>query len=589
MFEKTRKNPRYVILAFAAATLYGSHLVWGWWLTPSRFLNGVVSIHILGFLGLLFYYLYYRYLNPAVTSSGFQRVFYLVLSAFLISFALAIWGFHETDGVRVFLKTIFNVAVVRSYLKAGTMTAGPVRVLLLLYLGGVLLSLVFLITDRHTTVFRRRRGIHTLTSIAFFLFITSILAYIFSTTRFLSFPGQGIQIYTGGHSSFILDRLKNEISFLDDIRMYGGFNYMGAGENIKIYFSRMGFYGSLLKLAQTLTKIEPIRFIELARIGLSFLMASVFAALASLLRRARGVLTSLVFILPIPFTFWILGPARILLWFFFLFFLPFLFSVFLYPRIEKGKMTLKQFYWTMAIVYFFVFLHGYEHISNVILSGAVPVFFYEFSRKSSFRRLFLRCFNTCLVGLAAFGIVFLLHMIQLTLYKGTLELAWYHIVDRTQLRVAGTEISSRELFLRWLRVPVFYFSEEHFIGSNGRLNTDSELYIHKWNSFGVFFLVFLILAAAAAGLEFWSRRKYTETDRQRKGIHETFNIAVTGLIAMFSSWTWFLAKGHMATHLHQNGIMFMFPFAMVFYILAGYLAQTALDLYFSSPRKPGEG
>ncbi|MBN1264815.1 MAG: hypothetical protein JXA25_04930, partial [Anaerolineales bacterium] len=86
-----------------------------------------------------------------------------------------------------------------------------------------------------------------------------------------------------------------------------------------------------------------------------------------------------------------------------------------------------------------------------------------------------------------------------------------------------------------------------------------------------------------------NRRKRIRKPYLRSAVKDSFNMAITGVVALAASWTWFLAKGHMSTHLHQDGMMYMYPFAIVYYIFFGYLMQTVLDILFSGPVVESDG
>lgn len=580
MIQKVRKNPWFPVAAASCAAGYVYYLIQGWWLTDSRLLNTLYAAHIFGLLILFLYYLYYRYIDPDIGKTVFQRRFYLVVSAFLVAGALAVWGFNESDSVRELLKAIVLFPFARAYLNTGTITAMPMRIFLLTYLIGPVLSLLFVGIDIRTGFFSQNGRVGKLLSGGYVLFVVSILALVFSTNILQAEPGTGTRLFKAGTESLVLDRLRNDISFLEDLKTFGGFLYKRTRSgNLEIYFSRTGFYGSFLKLLQDVTKARISDFLSSARITLAALLAVVFGLLAQWIRSRKGLLASIVFLLPVPFTYWIAAPAKDLIWFYFLFFLPFLVSLLVYPRVQDKKTSFKRFCLYVFLAFIFNFLHGYEFIASQILSAAVPVFYYEFAQRSSFRSILRRCFLVCLTGMAAFSVVFTLHIAQLSLHRHSIRKGLDFIWTRAGYRIVEDSVTYGEIIRGYVKIPVFYFSEEQFRPDSVLIDAEEiSPSLPWWNTMGVYHLVFLALLAIVS-LVYAFRRNKSSGDNN---LADTFNIGLTGVVAMFSSWTWFAAKQAMSTHYHQNGIMFMVPFGIVFYLFLGFAAHTLIEFLMQS-------
>jgi hypothetical protein len=143
-----------------------------------------------------------------------------------------------------------------------------------------------------------------------------------------------------------------------------------------------------------------------------------------------------------------------------------------------------------------------------------------------------------------------------------------------------------EIIKGYIRIPVFYFTGEQFGPDSVLIDAgESPASLPWWNTIGVYQLVFLALLAVVSLVYAFQRKKSSGAN----SLAYTFNIGVTGVVAMFSSWTWFAGKQAMSTHYHQNGIMFMVPFGIVFYLLLGFAAHTALEIIHKRENKsPGD-
>jgi len=578
VYRKIKTNPGYVMLVVISGLTLLSYPFWSRLITPSTFLQLLYVVPLLFVLLGLLFYLYYRYVDTQLCPSKI-RWFYLLVSAGLVAVSVSIWDFHGSDTVRILMKRIIPIPLLLDYLKTGTMTATPLRLFLLSSFGTLLTAVFFFLADRLTGIFSDHRTARAVFAWVYFLSIVSVLTCAFSTNLFQTIPGAEYRLFQGGSEGFVTSRLRNEIGFLEDIKANGGFIYYYQDGDVYRYYSRTGFYGSVLKLLQTITRIDPDIFIFRTRIALSALMAAVFAAIALHIRKRRGMLASLLFLLPVPFTFWITAPAKDLIWFSFVMYLPFLFSRLVYPAVLKGRITFRRFLLYSFLVYSLNFLHGYEYIASQILSAAIPVFYYELSKRSAFRALLKRCFLICLAGLGAFLLVFAAHFTQLSLFLGSCREALGHFVNRTEFYVVDYTITYPELLVRWSQVPVFYFRQGNFIPGNGSaMLPANRVGLQQYLNFGNFHLAFVLLTLFLGILTLVFRRRIRNTPQLLRSFQASVNWAVTGYAAMVSSWTWFLARQAMATHFHQAGVVFMIPFALVFYLLIGYTAQSIVDL-----------
>ena len=586
MLKLKKVEARFILLVVVTTALFLCYLVWGWWWTISRLVNLLISFHVLAGLAAFLFYIFCRYVRKNCSQKKIFRYASLFFSAFLISLGISAWGFFGSHFTESVVPGLFGSTILGMYLDPEVFAAVPVRIVLFTYSGAFFLSLLLLAIDRLTHLSQNRKAIRNLVTTAYAIFLVSILTCAFSTNLFQSIPGEEFRRYRGGNATLLIHRLENGTTFLDDLQQFGGFNYRFKEGETLVYLSQTGFHVSLLKLFLGITQIDPHQFLGFLRVFFPFLLACIMTYFSLQIKNRKGGIASLVFILPIPFTFWIMAPAKVLVWFYFIFYLPFLYSVVFYPRVQQGKWTYRTFLLYLLALFIFIFLRGYTHLSNLILSAAIPVFYYELKRRSSFRFLLLRCITTCLVGLGAFCVVFILHLLQISSYLGSIQQALAYFFGRTSLRVSGIDMTYGEVFKRWMEVPVFYLTEEFFLQSNGRPYAMIQPpYIHTWNSFRWYHIAFMVFAAAAWVMKGARRLLRIDDVQLQKEIRDCSIAAAAGFAAMLSSWSWFLAKEHMATHLHQNGIMFMFPFGLTFYILAGLVVQVLFDIYFYKERE----
>ncbi|MBN1267701.1 MAG: hypothetical protein JXA25_19575, partial [Anaerolineales bacterium] len=178
------RNKKFILISITAAVICALYLIFGWRVSVNRLINLLVSVHVLGIVLISIYYLSCRYIWPEWTKKPFHRTFSLVLSAFLISFAAAIWGYHYSEFVQTLLEGLYRSSLIQTYFEAGRITAPLVRVCLLLYPVGIVLALILIGMERKLGLFRKEKAVQALLAAAYFIFLVSGLTYVSSTNSF---------------------------------------------------------------------------------------------------------------------------------------------------------------------------------------------------------------------------------------------------------------------------------------------------------------------------------------------------------------------------------------------------------------------
>lgn len=576
-----KKNPGYLVLVLAVFAGYVTLVATFPMLTFVTVLNIVIYIFLLLVLVLFLYYVSYRWVKPELIQQPFHRVIQFATAALMLSAGIGIW-FVQNPDIFPWFENIINQVTGRILLQYPVVLY-PVFTFLLfvvtltpLFWAALHLLVKPLKIQQDTS--------KTIQLVAYLLLLVSATTCIFSTDFLEISPGQESDIYGGGTEDYVRYRIRDdEVSFLEDLRIHGGFLY-GRGPNptdpVHDYLSISGFYGTLLKLFQTTTKIDPEALIMSARIFFGFGTSVVLTALSFLLKKKFGIVPSLLFSAASACTFWFIGPSTHLLWVFPVMFIPLMIGVFLYPRVIQQTMSTKRFLFWVFIGQIFVFLHSYVYAPVMLLSAAVPPFFYNLMKQKKFREILLNGIIICLVGLLAMGLVMAVHLAQLTLYFDSAQEALAYFADRAEDRgvtnIKHTD-SAAAVFRNWMqKVKVFYFSKQF----KSIAWWDIE-FKEDWNTFGNFHLFtgglvllsFLLKASANLG--------WVKADVLQKEIHTAFVLSLATIAATLSSWSWFPALGHMSDHYHMNGIMYMILMGVFVFALTGILLQTIIHLLVS--------
>jgi len=572
----TNKRLRETGVIFAL--IYAAYLAFFYRITESSLLSLVIAVMIaVGLLG-LFIYIASRWIVPQAQSAKWYQNVYLIVGSYLIGIGLSIWLVQRQsisvaflNALNQFVPLLHDKPVLdyqRYFPLIGTLILSIVGTLVLT---GVALIVRKLIKQRKTLAFVKK---YVLIAYAFMLF--SVTGYIFCTDSMQIGPGQQSIIFYGGTETYITYRLnEDQLSFAEDLQKYGGFMFGPDSQgDFDVYLSSTGFYASILKLGQTITQINPDDFIKGSRVLLAFMLSGMLTGLSLTIKRKFGLIASAVFsVFPI-ITYWFIGPAGYLIWFYFLLFIPFFLSIYLYPRVIKQQMRFKSFLFIIFIAQFFLFLRGYSYMPGMIAAAAVPVFFYDMQERKSFKEMFGNLFFVCLMGLFGFISAIFIHLVQIWLYLGSGEQALAYLKDRMITRGTSGDTNLQtpgQIFVKWLYVKVFYISDRFFaIIPQWKANFD------LFNNFANFHIFAFAEAAIAILLSTFAKKKIFASTQVQEEIRLLFNLAITMLIAMAASWSWFPALGHMSHHYHMNGIMYMIPFGITLFIFKGVLVQTLI-------------
>lgn len=354
------------------------------------------------------------------------------------------------------------------------------------------------------------------------------------------------------------------------------------------YLSQFGLQGIAIalftKIFQTSVWLSAIIFSHLFALALAVVLGSLFAVFSLY----YGWLPSALGITLLSFSPWIFHLAFSLYWTGFLLFLPFTICWLLYPKfLLSGSRFRLSFLAILAAAVLLKSLCGYEYITNVILSCAIPIGFYHLEFKAPKQSLT----KNLLAVLGAAGLGFLLaiglHCLQISWMfgGGGLDVIVNRISDRTVSTVSGdhqllidywveTLPQDHWLFQSFqglLLRPALAFGLERFF-TYFRLIATEITFLYFSASIACFTLISMLLLTGLHPRLRWFNKL------------EKRLIVLTNISLLVSvSWQ-VLAFNHMSVHLHINGVVYYLPFLTMAYLLLGVLVGKIAGLLNSIPR-----
>ena len=404
------------------------------------------------------------------------------------------------------------------------------------------------------------------------IFVVSILSCIFSTDFFRTPIGEKSTIFFGGTEEYIIDRIEdNNISFIEDLKLTYGFNYLVDEDNQRVmYLSQTGFYGLILKLFSAPFDENINSFIVDVRVILSVIFSIIISVFSFVFLKRDGIFVSLIFTFLCAITYWIIGPSKYLIWFYFVEFLPMIFSFFAYPYIFKNEKSAKWYFSFLILFYISVFLRGYTYVTNIAISPTIIILYFGIKNKE-YKRMIKHILLSGFLSVFSYFFVLLIHLIQLQLYFNDFNIAINYLLERALFRISGDSstvtASYWSVFTNWLNVRVFWIPR-----INNKFFPELFEVFDRINRFSTIYIVFLVEIVITFLI------LYLKKIRNSK----IFALVLSTIYALFGSWIWFFAKNHMINHKHMNGIMIILPYGIVFYYLTGYIVQLIIERIFKA-------
>lgn len=273
-----------------------------------------------------------------------------------------------------------------------------------------------------------------------------------------------------------------------------------------------------------------------------------------------GAVPAVVFLLLSSMSVWMVHAGRNIYLCYWVNLLPFMLSMVYHPLRSKNLYSNREIVTLstgLAVIVFLKSLISLDYCSNVVMSAACGSIFWGSIRNRGAIRIFLDAVCVMCFCALAVWIAILFTAIQAGIYDHSLFAGFnelfiaassrsYGLADIS--RAAPQDISLSKIIDIYLTVPVIAFP----------FNNHYRIYL------SIFALIITLWPLSIC--------------KKLRDQPETGALILTAWWGLFSTASWaVLMKGHMAHHLHMNGMIFYIPYALIAYILIGCL--------FSSRRK----
>jgi hypothetical protein len=358
-----------------------------------------------------------------------------------------------------------------------------------------------------------------------------------------------------------------------------------------VYASQFGLQGFIYSVIPKVTQSKGLQgvILSLTKVVLALSLAAVLIAFLVFVHRQFGKGPAGVTAGLIVVSDWVVGYAANLYWVIFLAFLPFICSLYVYPRWRNSVRHLWYFYGALAGLFLVRFLTGYEFFSVIAVSAAVPIVYWELQRSYDWKLIAKRSLLVGASAAVAFGLAMAVHIGSLMNDYGSFKEVTHAMEERAEKR-SDPGVSFRSVILN------FYKTTPEVYGAIDKNIADLDHYVTgKSNPVVYFGLIivnyamlpvvtipvelkglvphilqsFIFWAAGASALLWWLFKRRVIKKPAARALAGALVVGLAGIC------TWpVVAMGHFFEHAHINAIIFYLPFLLWAYVIVGIAATT---------------
>lgn len=346
------------------------------------------------------------------------------------------------------------------------------------------------------------------------------------------------------------------------------FNNIKINQDLYIpYQSQIGGQAMIYGVLDMYLPCDNIAKIAVFKFLTASLSAFVFLFFLIWTKRHFGIITSISTLFLIVLSFWIILFSNKLWWNLWSFYLPFVFMLFYLDKNNTDEISSKKlFFYSFLLVFIKCFINGYEYISTTLIMFMMPILFYyilhQWKIKKTFR-LFLKMALGAISGFLVSLSILIFQISKLTKKDGNMN-GFEYIYDTLLRRTYDTPSKYKNIeYINSMKSTVWEVIQLYLNGPAYKYKMgDGTKYEISFLMVIVFFLCITVFY-----LYFKNKNPmFIETKNNFNALFITFWVSIIAPL----SW-YILFKSHSYIHTHMNFIVWYMPFALLGYVLVGYL------------------
>ena len=334
--------------------------------------------------------------------------------------------------------------------------------------------------------------------------------------------------------------------------------YLGKKEMPSEYFtyrSQTGGQAILFSMINNLLPFDKDVNLNILRFVNAFLVALSFVIFIGWVYRNFGMLSSIIVLVLIALSTWLIMFSHNLWWALWSFYIPFLTMLLLLERNYKGERKISFFkigLFAFIAVFIKCIFTGFEFISTTLIALMCPVVFYSFMEKKKFSEFILSSIKLGFVAIAAVIAEMMVVLIQFRFYLGDYMSGIEHVISAFTRRT--TDENSEYSHYSYL-----YIIKKYLKG-----NTFEWGFISQSSS-SFYFAYTIIIIGVLGGIVYYLSRNLNEYYKRL-----CWALLLTTVVSSLAPISWFVVfKQHSGNHFHLDYIVWYMPFFLFGFVIIG--------------------
>lgn len=336
--------------------------------------------------------------------------------------------------------------------------------------------------------------------------------------------------------------------------------------NISQYHSSFGFQGYFYSAIDKMISIFGLSSenkLDIMYFLTSLVMSLTFSVFIVLVKKEFGIFPAIVLLIGMIYSQWLVVFAKNLYWMTFLLFLPFVYIWYTLKKEESNisKNLPKSFYGFIFLIIYIKSLAGFEYLSTIFISLAIPFLYFYYKNSWKFKELFKRLFLVYCSAFIAFLTSVFTFLFQKYLIVGSFDKSIEIFKMIISKRTYGNPDEMPEVFRKSLESNIGEVILKYWNGK--AFDLQSIFGKFTFITFGEIISIFILFICIFVLLNFMNKFK-AAYDKEQKSL--LFVVIISSLAPL--SW-YILAKGHSYIHTHMNHILWYSPFLLLVFIFIG--------------------
>lgn len=325
-------------------------------------------------------------------------------------------------------------------------------------------------------------------------------------------------------------------------------------ENYTSYLSQIGGQGIFFSFIDKLSPLSNDNNLKLFYLITAGLTSLIFTLFLKWVVQQFGFVTSIITLLLIISSYWIIIFSKNIWWSLWSFYLPFILILRYFEKNRTSKISFINIgIISNLLIFIKCFFTGYEYITTTLIMFMMPIIFYSLSDNWSLLKFFKIAFSAAFGAIIGIIVSILVLLFQLSHLNSQKINGWNYLLETFTRR----SYDNPNKYLD----PVYNQSMKSSVWEILKIYFNGNQFVFKSHNFNLsisfFHCICVLIIATFFILLKYNSKKYIA-------------LTITLWISILAPLSWFVIfKSHSYIHTHMNFIVWYMPFMLFGFVLIG--------------------